>query len=77
MSAAPLRVPITSLPAFESGLVCSQHGGCRTLFQGELDKVGRGAIGDRESGDRNDCEDDKGDHAPAWALWLSHRVLRV
>ena len=38
------------------------------MFQGELDKVGRGAIGAIGCGHGNDCEDDKRDRAPAWAL---------
>jgi hypothetical protein len=47
------------------------------MFQGELDKVGRGAMGVRECRDGNDCENEKRDHAPAWALRLSYGVLRV
>jgi len=47
------------------------------MFQGEPGKVGRSAIGDSECGHGNDCENNKRDHAPALALWLSYGVLGV
>ena len=39
------------------------------MYQGELDKVGRSAIGARECRHRNDCEDDKRQNRPNNAAW--------
>lgn len=47
------------------------------MFQCEPGKVGRRAMGARERGYGNDCEDDNREYAPAWALRLSYGVLRV
>jgi hypothetical protein len=52
------------------------------LFQGELDKIGRGAMRVRECRDGNGCEDDDREYAPgdgktAWVFRLSNGVLRV
>jgi hypothetical protein len=46
------------------------------LFKGELDEVGRSAIGAKKCGEGNDGEDDKCEYAleDAWALWLSYVV---
>ncbi len=38
-------------------------GGKRLIRQGEPQKVGRSAVGAKECGDGNDCEDDKREYA--------------
>jgi hypothetical protein len=54
------------------------------MFQGELDKVGRSAIGARECRHHNDCEDDKRQNRPfglpvqtAAALSLCGRMFAI
>jgi hypothetical protein len=50
------------------------------LFEGELDKVGRGAMGVRECRDPNEREHDNYKRTldgATWALRLSYGVFRV